>query len=139
MNAAKVVWPDSLSEAVFLYRSFVFSVLQESGVDYSGFPYNPIDIVAGNVEGASCEEKRIEAVSWWWKYIDDNGYIRDLDSEMSIRARLAIAVLTAVPNSVEDIYELKERFSWALQFSKKLGVADDVLTRLVTKYFQYGN
>lgn len=135
MKSIKVVWPDSLIDSVFLYRCFIVDLLVEGGVDYSSFLYNPLNMSNGDAGSASDEKSREEAVLWWWKYVDDNGYIRDLDSEMSIRARFAIELLTAVPKSVEDFYELRERFSWVIQFSGKLGIPDDLLAEVVAKHF----
>ncbi|WP_194791222.1 hypothetical protein [Pseudomonas sp. UFMG81] len=136
MKAIKVAWPDGLAESVVLYQRFILDLLIEGGVDYSGFIHNPLKIVSGNAESASDEKYREEAVLWWWKYIDDNGYVRDLQSEMSIRARFAIELLTAVPKSIEDFYELRERFSWVLQLSGKLGVPDDLLAEIVARHFK---
>lgn len=133
----KIKWPGSLQESVELYQGFLLELLRGSGIDYGMFPTDPVVFSVNSAAAPQDPTIRNSEISWWWKHIDDNGYIRDFQSEDSIKARLAIEVISAVPECVDDFDELSERLSWALQFTGALHVDEEFQHSLMLKYFKF--
>lgn len=129
-----IVWPAGVADAVQLYRRYVLQVVEMLGIKFDSAPEDPLPIVQGLLAGSVSEAERDAAMTKWWRYLDNNGLLRNLQDNNALQARLALCLLVPVQPRPEDF---GEQLSWFLEVLGLLGADVSVASHLMDSYFNF--
>ena len=139
MSFARILWPQDEEAAVRLHLGFVIAVVDEYAIVFPREACNPVPLAQGLLAGSVMANERSEALSAWWDYIDDNGYIRDFRTPEAISARFAICLLSPSPDSFADCQHRSDSVEWVIQLVEYAGKDSTAAYALMREHFTFGD
>src|ERR1041384_8681150 len=118
MNIGFIVWPTDAKEACILYLSFPLQVVNKLDIKFPDTRPDPRSVARLYIEGSTSEAAYISARDAWWDSLDASGQLTKFKDPSVLLMRLAICLLSAIP---EDAPRLAEPLSWFFQVLRFMG------------------
>ncbi|MBU3008789.1 hypothetical protein [Cobetia amphilecti] len=133
-----IPWSKEPEKAFNEYLKLSMNLLENSGIDYQDFDFNPKEITFKYLHGFITDNERKESSQFWIDFIkndEENTGLRNRDDKKVIKARLALGLL-AIDSNLKDY---GESLDWFLIFLEKYGVNGDEAWGQVENFFSAKN
>ncbi len=133
-DKGRIVWPSDAWSAVQLFIGFQIKIFNEFHILITNKKIlNPVVIARKYVNSEITENEYKSNLYAWWDFIDENKAISDFKKKDILEARLAICLLSATKNNVN---ELDEHLSWFLQVLQCYGLDIVKVKQISNEYFK---